>query len=305
MKTLRYLKNPRRIILSLNRRLFWTFLPDKLFIQLMYYANMGKKLDLKNPKTYNEKLQWLKLYDRRPEYTIMVDKYRVRDYVEKTIGKEYLIPLLGKWDDPDEIDIDALPDQFVLKCNHDSGSIVICKDKADFDFDKAKKMLKRHLRCGTYIRGREWPYKNVKACVIAEEYMQDDATGELRDYKFFTFNGEVKALFIATDRQNEYKATAFDFFDREFHHLDIRHGHPNAGSMPEKPYNFEKMIELAERLSKGIPEVRVDFYEVNQKIYFGEMTFFHRSGWIPFDPEEWDLRFGEWIHLPKKNAEAR
>ena len=290
--------NPYSFLCPLNRRGLLKFLPDKMHLRLMYRAHTGKKLDLKHPKTYNEKLQWIKLNDRRPLYTQIVDKYAVREYVQEKIGDEYLVPLLGKWDNPEDINFDRLPEQFVLKCNHDSGSVIICDSKADFDEVKAKKKLAQCLKRGTYIYGREWPYKNVKPCIIAEQYLVDEETAELRDYKFFVFDGVVKAMFIATDRQSQERPTAFDFFDVEYNHIDMRHGHPNAPYLPEKPLNFDKMKELAMKLSQDIPEVRVDFYEVNGKIYFGEMTLFHHGGFTPFDPDDYDALWGEWITLP-------
>jgi hypothetical protein len=276
-------------------------LSDKKFLKLEYYACVGKKLNLDNPQTYNEKLQWLKLYDRKPEYTEMVDKYSAKKYVADRIGEEYIIPTLGAWDSFDEIDFNSLPEQFVLKCTHDSGGLVICKDKSTFDIQKAKEKIEKSLKRDYFYVHREWPYKNVKKQIIAEKYMEDTETAELRDYKFFTFDGKVKALFIATDRQNEKEETKFDFFDENYNHLDIRNGHPNANEIPHKPLNFELMKELAEKLSKGIPHLRVDFYEVNGKVYFGELTFSHWSGLVPFEPDEWDRTFGSWIELPEKN----
>ena len=270
-------------------------LPDKLYLSLLYKSRFGKKLDWQNPKTFNEKLQWLKLYDRRPKYTTYVDKYKVREYIAKTIGEEYLIPLLGVWDNPDEIDFAKLPNQFVLKCNHDSGGLCICKDKIKFDIYSAKEKLRKSLAKDYYIEGREWPYKNVPRRIIAEKYMIDNETNELRDYKFFCFNGIPKAMFIATDRFNKNEETKFDFFDMDFKHLDFTHGHPNAISSPKKPKNFELMKMLAHKLSSGIPQIRIDFYEINGKVYFGEMTLFHHTGLVPFTPEKWDYIFGSWI----------
>ena len=292
-------KDPERALLYLLNTRMGTLFPDKTYLKLKYRLSMKKKLNLKAPETFNEKLQWLKLYDRNPEYTVMVDKYLVRQYIADKIGEEYLIPLIGAWDDPDEIDFDKLPDRFVLKCNHNSGlGMYICKDKSLIDVSEIKKELKRGLRQNYYLNGREWPYKNVPRKIIAEQYMEDEKTQELRDYKFFAFNGEVKALFIATDRQKNGEETKFDFFDAEFNHLDFINGHPNAEVYPDKPVMFEEMKALAKKLSEGIPQVRVDFYEVNGKIYFGELTFSHWSGMVPFEPQEWDEKFGDWIELP-------
>ena len=272
---------------------------DKMYISLLFWLRMGKKLNWSTPITYSEKLQWLKLYNRDSRYTDMVDKVKAKDYVASIIGEEYIIPTLGVWDDPDKIDFDALPDRFVLKCNHNSGlGMYICKDRSQMDVEKIKEKAREGLNENYYIGNREWPYKNVERRVFAEQYMEDEY-GELRDYKWFCFDGQVKALFIASDRSKGEHATRFDFFDENFNHLPFTNGHPNADVLPAKPRMFDKMKELAAQLSKGIPHVRVDFYEVGDKVYFGEMTFFHWSGMMPYEPEEWDYKFGEWIDLSK------
>lgn len=279
---------------------------DKLWIQIKYLQWFKKLPDLKNPQTFNEKLNWLKLYDRRPEYTTMVDKYEAKQYVSDRIGNEYVIPTVGgPWKSFDEIDFDALPDQFVLKTTHDCGGVVICKDKNTFDKVTAKIFLEKHLKNNYYLTCREWPYKNVEPRIFAEAYMKDETIEErkveqLTDYKFFCFDGKVKALFIATDRADETTETKFDFFDSNFIHLDIIQGHPNAAVTPTKPAAFELMKNLASELSKGIPQVRVDFYEVGNRIYVGELTLFHFSGNVPFKPEKWDYEFGSWIELPNR-----
>lgn len=287
----------RLLVANLSKTKISHLISDKAFLKMQYKSIFGKKLDLKNPKTFNEKLQWLKLYDRNPEYCKLVDKYEVKSYIAETIGDQYLIPTLGIWDKFEDIDFDSLPNQFVLKCTHDSGSTVICRDKASFDVKSAKKKLSKKLGMNLFWHGRERPYKNIKPRILAEAYMEDAKTSELRDYKFFCFNGEVKALFIATDRQKEGEEVKFDFFDPDFNWLPFKQGHPNATVKPEKPICFEEMKILAAKLSRGIPHVRVDFYEVNGKVYFGEMTFFHFCGFVPFDPPEWDLKLGEWINL--------
>ena len=259
---------------------------------------MGKWLHLKHPKTFNEKLQWLKLYGRRPIDTVLSDKYAVKDYITKTIGPQYVIPLLGVWDRFEDIDFDALPNQFVLKCTHDSGGVVVCKDKAVFDKEAAKNVINKGLQNNYYVYSREKDYRDIPRRIIAEEYKEDDETKDLRDYKFFCFDGVPKVLFIATERQSEEEETKFDFFDVDFNHLPFTNGHPNAAIPPEKPKCFEEMKELAAKLSKGIPHVRVDFYEANGQVYFGEMTYSHWGGMKPFEPEEWDKILGDWIHLP-------
>ena len=294
-------KNPAAIAeyLALRGHLRW--MSDKTYIQFLYKSHMGRKLNLANPQTYSEKLQWLKLNDHNPIYTKLVDKYRVREYIREKIGEDYLIPLLGVWKTAEEIDISVLPDRFVLKCNHDTGSIIVCHDKNKFDLETEKKKLSNCLKNGTFWYTREWPYKGVDPCIIAEKYMEDDTYHDLRDYKFFCFDGVPKAMFIATERLNPEKPTAFDFFDMNFNHLPIKQGHPNADNIPEKPINFEKMKELARVLSEGFPHIRVDFYEINGQVYFGELTFYHFGGVEPFIPESWDSVFGSWLNLPLNN----
>lgn len=274
-------------------------IPDKWYLQLLYRREFNKELDLENPKGYNEKLFWIKLYDHRPEYTTMVDKYAVKKYVADKIGKEYIIPTLGVWDRVEDIDWDKLPNQFVLKCTHDSGGLVICRDKSKLDKDAAKKKLRMSMKRNYYKAGREWPYKDVPRRILAEKYMEDKSVGELPDYKFFCFDGEVKALFIGTERGTG--DVKFDYYDADFNHLNLIQEHPMSGKVLPKPQHFEKMKELAAYLSKGLPQVRVDFYNINGDIYFGELTFFHHGGVIPFHPEEWDYIFGSWIKLPEKN----
>ena len=272
-------------------------LPDRLFIILKWYGRkMPYRLNLSRPMTYNEKLQWIKLYDHNPIYTTMVDKYRVKKYVTDRIGSEYVIPLLGAWDNVDDIDWNKLPEQFVLKVNHDCGGQVICKAKSKLNIEKTKEKLRAAFIKNYYFEGREWPYKNVKPKIFAETYMEDEY-GELRDYKFFCFDGEVKAMFVATER-NGGGEVKFDFFDADYNHLPFTQGHPNAAILPKKPSGFEEMKKLAAKLSEGIPEVRVDFYDVNGQVYFGEFTFFHFGGMVRFDPQDWDYTFGSWIHLP-------
>ena len=280
-----------------NEWLNW--MPDSLYVKLLYRTYMGKKLNLKNPQTYNEKLQWLKLYDHNPLYTTMVDKYEAKKYVADIIGEDHIIPTLGVWDNPEDVDFDALPSKFVLKTTHDSGGIIIVDKACGYNRDDINSFFRQRLSHSTYAKQREWPYKNVRPRIIAEKYMEDDETHELRDYKFFCFDGDVRVLFIATDRQSKERETAFDFFDRDFNWIDLRHGHPNAPQIPAKPKNFELMKQLAGKLSKGLIQIRVDLYEINGKVYFGELTFFHHGGVVPFDPESWDYELGKWIDLSK------
>lgn len=292
----RIIANPKDTKSIILYRLPWLIMDDRKYVEFLWKQRMDYPLNLDNPITFNEKLQWIKLYDHNPLYTKMVDKYEAKEYVASKIGEQYIIKTIGVWDRFEDIDFSTLPNQFVLKCTHDSGGLVICKDKSKIDFSATKKKLKKALRQNYYLHSREWPYKNVRRRIIAEEYIEDSKTQELRDYKFFCFNGSVKAMFIATDRQNRDEPY-FDFFDMDFNHIDMRHGHPNAPIIPEKPLHFDLMKELASKLSHGFKEVRVDFYEANGKVYFGELTLFHHSGNLPFDPPKWDKIWGEWIQL--------
>lgn len=291
-----FLRHPMFLFLTFGHRGLFNWMSDERYIRIAHKIKLGERLNLEHPVTYNQKLQWLKLYNRNSEYTRLVDKYEVRKYISDIIGENYLIPLIGKWNTVDEIDFNSLPNQFVLKCTHDSGGIVICKDKSKLNISKAKKKLVKSMRHNFYWGQREWIYKDITPRIIAEKYMEDKETKELRDYKFFCFDGNVKALFIATDRD---KDTRFDFFDLEFNHMPLVQYYPNATQEIKKPINFENMIKIAEILSKGIPHVRVDLYEINGKVYFGEMTFYHFSGWKKFNPRYYDDLFGGWLNLPK------
>lgn len=290
----RAIKEPKRILKYLLIKTA-RFYPDELYLKLLFPLRTGYKLNLNNPQTFNEKLQWLKLNNRKPEMVKMVDKVDAKEYVAKIIGEEYIIPTLGVYNSVDEIDFDKLPNQFVLKCTHDSGGIVICSDKSKLDIEAAKAKLRRGLKVNYYYQNREWPYKQVNPRIIAEQYMVDESGYELKDYKFFCFDGEVKLLFIASDRGSKTEETKFDFFDTDFNHLPFTNGHPNSTKPIKKPIGFEKMKELASKLSQGEPHLRVDFYDINGKVYFGELTFYHWSGMTPFEPIEWDYKLGEMI----------
>ncbi len=269
---------------------------DESAVRIGYYLSMHKRLNLVNPQTFNEKLQWLKLYDRRPEYTRMVDKALSKDFVKEILGEGYTFKTLGVWDSFEDIDFQKLPRQFVLKCTHDSGGLVICKDKQNLNVDNARKKITKCLRKNYFFATREYPYKDVEPRILAEEYMVDESGTELKDYKFFCFNGIPKMFFVATDRAID---TRFDFFDVDFNHLPFTQGHPWADKEIKKPDNFDEMLRIAAKLSEGIPHVRIDLYNIRGKIYFGEMTFFHYSGTMPIHPEEWDYKIGEWLNLPK------
>ena len=295
-KFVKAIKHPEWIFGVILRRLFAKVLDDKTFIKLDYFSGMRKFPNIDNPTTYNEKLIWLKLHDKHDEYTQLVDKYEVKDIVRKLIGDEHIIPTIGVWDSFEEIDFDKLPNQFVLKTTHDSGGVVVCTNKSKLDIEKAQIKLEKSLRHNFFYEHREYPYKNVKPRIIAEKYMVDESGTELKDYKFFCFDGKCKMLFIATDRSID--DVKFDFFDTDFNHLPFKQGHPWSTKEIKKPAGFDKMIELAEKLAKGYRHVRVDLYDINGKIYFGELTFFHFAGKTPFIPSEWDTKIGEWLTLP-------
>lgn len=288
----------KKIFLKVASKNWLNWLSDEKYIKLMYRIKMGDRINLDNPRGYNEKLQWMKLNDRNSEYVKMVDKCEVKKYIADSIGEEYIIPTLGVYDKFEDIEFEKLPNQFVLKCTHDSGGIAICKDKEKLNIDRVKEKINKSMKKNYFYWGREWPYKEVKPRIIAEQYMEDHADGELRDYKFFCFDGEPKAMFVATDRGK--KQTKFDFFDLQFKHLDIKQHYPNSKEKIKRPNQFEKMIELSKKISKGLKHARVDFYEVDGKVYFGEITFYHFSGFEPFEPREWDLTFGDWIDLKNK-----
>ncbi len=275
------------------------FLPDELYLRIFYFATTGRYLNLKNPRTFCEKQQWLKLHDRHPEYRILADKLRVRKHIRETLGKGHCFPLLGCWHSFDEIDFDKLPEQFALKCNHDSGSTKVIKNKSaltEDDFKNLKKFYDNRMKHDFFYAGREYPYKGIRRCIIAEKLMvsKEHPEASIEDYKFFCFNGVPKVMFIATDRNTDCK---FDFYDMDFNHLDIVNIHPNSGKVLEKPKMFEKMKEIAAKLSKGMKFVRIDLYELNGRIYFGEYTFYHGGGFRLSKPEEWEIRMGDWIDI--------
>lgn len=294
-RIIKALTNPRYAGLAIMHKLSPFIKNDELYLKIVYWLSMGKRLNLKNPTTFNEKLQWLKLYNRKPEYTVMVDKVKAKEYVAKIIGEEHIIPTLGVWDDPDEIDFDKLPNQFVLKCNHNSGmGMCICRDKSKLDIDKVKRELRKGLQQDYYMTNREWPYKNVPRKIMAEKFMQDGDKPDLNDYKFFCMNGKPEVLFVSSDRA---KKVCFDYFDMDFKHLPLQQGGPNFPGKIDRPKHLEEMKLLAAKLSDGIPQVRVDFYDMAGQVYFGELTFFDSSGMAKFTPEEWDERLGKLIVL--------
>ncbi len=312
-KIIKIMKKPLLIIPKLSQLELLNWLNDDIYLKILYWILIEKNLNIENPRSFNEKVQWLKLHDRRPEYTTMVDKYEVKKYVASVIGEDYIIPTLGIWNHFDEIDFEELPKQFVLKCTHDSGGLVIVRDKNAFDMKAAKKKLEANLKRNFYWLGREWPYKNVKPRIIAEKYMEEKGHAvidgsvdtlqthedkELTDYKFMCFHGEVKCIFTCTERYSG-EGLKVTFFDKDWNRFPFERHYPKSNKEIPKPGNLYDMIKLSEQLAKGVPFVRVDFYNIDQKIYFGELTFYPGSGFEEFNPEEWDDILGEWLVLPK------
>ena len=268
-------------------------LPDSLYLRIKYYTYFHKRLNLVAPTTFNEKLQWLKLHEKNSLYTDLVDKYAVKQYVEKQLGGvKHIIPTLGVWNSVREIDFSKLPDQFVLKCTHDSHSTVICEDKSTFDCQKAIQTLDHAMRQDYFKFSREYPYRHVKKQIIAEKFMKDGDSEDLVDYKFFCFDGVPRFVGVCTNRS---KNLTWDLFDMDFHHIDVTYVAPNSKQPIEKPGTFEQMVEITSVLSAGMPHVRIDLYEINHQVYFGEYTFFSSGGFAPFHPEAYDELFGKYI----------
>jgi hypothetical protein len=292
----KYIDHLKRILLRLFLFITRYFLPDYLYLKLQYRVKTGNRLNLKNPLLYNEKIQWLKLHDRQACYHNIADKYEVRKYVADTIGKEYLIPIYGVWNNFDEIPIDTLPDQFVLKCTHDSGSVKICHDKQSFDIKNNRKFFKNRLSKSYYWQKREWAYKKIKPRIIAEKLMIDESGNELKDYKIFCFNGEPKIILVDIDKFTTNKR---NFYSPEWEFQPLINGAPNAPPQSiHKPANLELMLNLAKKLSYSIIHVRVDLYNINEKVYFGELTFYDSSGYNIYEPPEWNRILGNWMTLP-------
>lgn len=304
-----YIKDPYKIFAGVLRRVAPLIKDDAAYLKILYYLRMHRKLHLENPQTFSEKLQWLKLYNRRPEYTMMVDKYAVKDYVANIIGKEYVIPTLGVWERPEDIEWESLPNQFVLKTTHGGGSVgvVICRNKETFDKEKAIRLLKKSLKQDIYAELREWPYKNVRKRIIAEPLMVNDGqeNGDLPDYKFFCFNGEPHYCQVIKDRHTE---ETIDFFDVDWQHQEFVGLNPAAGPAagpaavcPSKPLLYDKMLQIAKMLSENTPFSRIDLYEIKGKVYFGEITFYPASGMGVFRPDKYNEVLGQMINLPIDN----
>ena len=300
IKTFKSVKRP--VWRWIAKQSFFKYVPDKTAVKILYANVFNEKLNLKNPKTYNEKLNWMKLYDRNPLYATLVDKAEVKKYVAEIIGEEYIIPTFGVYDTWDKIDFASLPNEFVIKCTHGSGDVVICKDKSNFDFESAKAKITKSLKKNYYKVCREWAYKNVKPRIIIEKYVDEIGSKSLKDFKFYTFNGKCELLLLVSDRGVVNSCVKMDFFDINLNWLPIKKSHINFYNDKKfaRPLNYEKMIEIAEKLSKNFVHLRVDLYNANGKIYFGELTFYPAGGMDPFEPKIWDEKIGDLLILPKK-----
>lgn len=275
---------------------------DEQYLKRMFKARMGYELNLDDPKTFSEKLQWLKLHDHKSIYSTMVDKCEAKKYVADIIGEQYIIPTLGVWDRFEDIDFDSLPNQFVLKCTHDSGGIVICRDKSQLNREKARKKINRSLNANYYLVYREWPYKNIRGRVLAEKYMEDESGEELRDYKVLCFNGEPKLIELHQGRYTDHQTQ--DFYNIKWEKQSISQtglsNYQITNEVYPKPSTLDLMVDLSRKLAEGIPHIRVDWYSIGDRLYWGELTFYDGSGLDPFDRYEDDLMLGEWIDLPKQ-----
>ena len=296
-KALKYLRNPARIFFYLGLKGHFKFIPDERYVRLCYRILMGKRLELDPPRTFNEKLQWLKLHARRPEQTRWVDKYEVRKLIAATVGEQHLFPLLGVWDRAEDVDFTQLPDQFVLKCTHDSGGAIICRDPRRFDVRAARRKLAADLKRNYYWAGREWAYKNVPPRVIAEPLMVDESGTELKDYKFFCFDGEPRLIQVDFDRFSDHKRNLYDL-EWRYQPFQILFPTDPARTIP-KPRNLEAAVELVRRITPKVPFMRTDLYLIGERIYFGEFTLHHGGGAEKFTPAAYDDLLGSWIRLPE------
>ena len=303
-KMCKIIKKPSLLFLTLGHRGFFNWMDDETYLKIAYRIKMGKKLNLKAPETFNEKLQWLKLHDRNPLYTNLVDKYEAKKYVAEKIGEQYIIPTLGVWNHFDEIDFDTLPNQFVLKCTHDSGGLVIVKDKEKLDKKAAKHKIESCLKHNFFWGQREWPYKNIRPRIIAEQYLEDDLISEeLIDYKLMCFNGKVKCSFTCTNRYSK-DGLRVTFYDYNWNKMPFERKYPADEVGVPKPRTYKKMVQFAEKLSEELTFSRIDFYELGDKLYFGEITFYPGSGFEQFKPIEWDYKLGSMLILPSQRISS-
>ncbi len=290
----------KQLLIFLKRMKIEWIVPDNIYLRMRYRLVFNRKLNIKNPTLYNEKIQWLKLNDHNPLYTKLVDKYEVKEYIRKALGEEYVIPTIGIWNSFEEIDFSKLPDQFVIKCTHDSASVVICKDKENFDIENAKRKIEKALKQNYYLFGREWAYKNVVPRIIIEKYMVDESGEELKDYKIYTFGGIPRLVQVDYARFTNHKRNIYDI---QWNEMDVIFEYPTDSDVKfSKPKKLELMLEMAQKLAKDIPHVRIDFYSINEKIYFGEMTFYPECGFGKIRPIHFEYEMGNWIRLSKSKC---
>ena len=291
--------SPNRRFAALGTRGFYASMPDEEYLKRMYRCQMGRELDLSNPVRFTEKLQWLKLYDRRPEYTLMADKYEAKKIIAERAGEEYVIPTLGVYDSFGEIDFASLPDSFVLKCTHDSGSVIVVADKSKFNMRSAEKILSNGLKRNYYLPAREWIYKDIKPRIIAEQYLETLASQSITEYKIFCFDGKPGLILVCKGKAHATGRTN-DFYDLDFNHIPVTGSNPNSPVPDTKPDEYDEMLEVARKLSVGIPQVRIDLYLADGRIYVGEITLCNDAGYTHFKPEIYDEKFGAMIHLPER-----
>jgi hypothetical protein len=270
------------------------FIPDEPYLKMVFWIKTGKKLNLKNPKTFCDKLNWLKLHDFKPEFTRLADKIAVRDHIKELLGEDICLPLLGVWEHYDDIDFDTLPDKFVMKCNHDSGSVKIIRDKSSMDHAALREFFEGRLKLNPFVLGREYPYKDIKPRILVEKFMTSNTGRDIRDYKFLCFDGIPRYMFVISDRSTDCRS---DFYDMDFNRLPIVDTYPMSDEPMEKPVFFDEMVELVTKLAQGLRTVRIDLYEIDGKIYFGEYTFYDGGGFWPKEPEEWEYRMGDLIRI--------
>lgn len=294
------IKNPRSLFWHICQSGVFNWMPDKMYLKFVFPIMMGRRLNLNNPKTFSEKLQWLKLNDRQPSFVKLVDKYEVKKIVKDLIGEKYIIPTLGIWSSVEKIDFSSLPDKFAIKTTHDSGGVVICTNKSDLDIKRTKLILNQSLKHNFYYIGREWPYKNVPKRIIAEKLIED--TNGLVEYKIFCFDGVPKLFLVCSGKAHSEKRYN-DYLDVDFNRIPVKSMNPVSKQNISKPKQYDELMDVAKKLSRGIPQVRVDLYIENEKVYFGELTLYHNSGLCRFDPDVWDNKFGSWIQLPSKEKE--
>lgn len=300
-KLIKKIKNPSSLLVrlrwELTKRGYYNSWSDEKYLLHKYKIKFKRKLDLNNPKLFTEKLQWLKINDRKSLYTQMVDKYEAKKYIKDIVGDKYNVPTYGIYEKFSDINFDEIPDKFVMKCTHNSGGTVICTNKNEFKKEEANKKISKNLEYSHYYSGREWPYKNVKPRIIIEKLLQNDDKSEVVEYNFFCFNGEPKLVMTCSGDKRIKRYN--DFYDMNFKKIELKCEYDNSDVIYQKPKQFDKMVELSKKLSAKIPHLRVDLYVCNDKIYVGELTFYHWSGFCKFEPEEWDRKMGEWLDLKK------